>query len=66
MLSSSLSMPSDKPRITIRVTEKELSELQTAADEEYRSVPSLVLKLVKEFLDKRRGKQNKKNDLNES
>ncbi|MBW4570954.1 MAG: hypothetical protein KME31_23905 [Tolypothrix carrinoi HA7290-LM1] len=59
-------MPSDKPRITIRVTEKELSELQTAADEEYRSVPSLVLKLVKEFLDKRRGKQNKKNDLNES
>lgn len=50
----SLTMPSDKPRITIRVSEEELEELQQAADEEYRTVPSLVLVLVKKFLDERR------------
>ncbi len=50
----SLTMPSDKPRITIRVSEEELEELQQAADKEYRTVPSLVLVLVKRFLDERR------------
>ena len=49
----SLAMPSDKPRITIRVSEEELEELQQAADEQYRTVPSLVLALVKQFLDER-------------
>ncbi len=49
-----LTMPSEKPRITIRVSEEELSELQQAADEEYRTVPALVLVLVKKFLDDRR------------
>lgn len=47
-------MPSNKPRITIRVSEEELEELQQAADEEYRTVPALVLTLVKKFLDERR------------
>ena len=47
-------MPSNKPRITIRVSEKELEQLQQAADEEYRTVPALVLTLVKKFLDERR------------
>jgi hypothetical protein len=64
-----LLMPSDKPRITIRVSEKELEELQLAADEQYRTVPALVLVLVKKFLDERgkthtpsptkKGKENK-------
>ena len=49
----SLTMPSDKPRITIRVSEEELEQLQQAADEQYRTVPSLVLALVKHFLDDR-------------
>ena len=49
-----LTMPSDKPRITIRVSEEELEELQKAADEQYRTVPALVLVLVKKFLDERR------------
>ncbi len=51
---NALTMPSEKPRITIRVSEEELNELQQAADEEYRTVPALVLVLVKKFLDDRR------------
>jgi hypothetical protein len=47
-------LPSQKPRITIRVSEEELEELQLAADEQYRTVPALVLVLVKKFLDERR------------
>ncbi|MEA5516570.1 hypothetical protein [Nodularia sp. UHCC 0506] len=47
-------MPSTKPRITIRVSQEEMKELQSAADEEYRTVPALVLTLVKKFLDDRR------------
>lgn len=53
-----LLMPSDKPRITIRVSEEELEELQQAADEQYRTVPALVLVLVKKFLDERHKAQN--------
>ncbi|MBN3925632.1 hypothetical protein [Nostoc sp. NMS4] len=53
-----LLMPSDKPRITIRVSEEELDELQQAADEQYRTVPALVLVLVKKFLDERRKTEN--------
>lgn len=53
-----LLMPSDKPRITIRVSEEELEELKKAADEQYRSVPALVLVLVKQFLDERRKTEN--------
>ncbi len=49
-----ITMPSEKPRITIRVSEDELAELQQAADEEYRTAPALVLVLVKRFLDERR------------
>ena len=49
-------MTSNKPRITIRVSEEELQQLQKVADEEYRTVPSLVLTLVKKFLDERHKK----------
>ncbi len=54
LVDDTFNMPSNKPRITIRVSQEELDELQKAADEEYRTVPSLVLTLVKKFLDERR------------
>lgn len=49
-----IDVPSDKPRITIRVSEEELKELEEAAKEQYRTVPALVLVLVKKFLDEQR------------
>jgi hypothetical protein len=49
-------MASTKPRITIRVSELEIEELQQIANKEYRTVPSLVLTIVKKFLDENRQK----------
>jgi hypothetical protein len=47
-------MTSTKPRITIRLSELEVNELQQIANKEYRTVPSLVLTIVKKFLDENR------------
>jgi hypothetical protein len=43
-------MPSKKPVITIRVEPDEYEVLKQWADKEFRSVPSLVLAIVKKTL----------------
>jgi hypothetical protein len=43
-------MPSKKPVITIRVESDEYELLKQQADHEFRSVPSLVLAIVKKTL----------------
>jgi hypothetical protein len=43
-------MPSKKPVITIRVESDEYELLKKQADSEFRSVPSLVLAIVKKTL----------------
>ena len=46
-------MPSKKPVITIRVNLDEYETLKEWADSEFRSVPSLVLAIVKKTLIER-------------
>jgi hypothetical protein len=50
-------MPSKKPVITIRVDTEEYDNLKEWADSEFRSVPSLVLAIVKRSLLERKGEK---------
>jgi hypothetical protein len=51
-------MPSKKPVITIRVDPDEYETLKQWADSEFRSVPSLVLAIVKKTLVDRKGEKH--------
>lgn len=53
-------MPSKKPVITIRVDQAEYETLKQWADREFRSVPSLVLAIVKRVLIERREEKQEK------
>jgi hypothetical protein len=54
MYASQQAMPSKKPVITIRVNPEEYEVLQEWADSEFRSVPSLVLAVVRKTLLERK------------
>jgi hypothetical protein len=51
-------MPSKKPVITIRVDQDEYEALKQWADREFRSVPSLVLAIVKRTLVDQKREEN--------
>jgi hypothetical protein len=52
-------MPSKKPTITIRVDSAEYQALQEWADSEFRTVPGLVLALVRKGLLEHTGQKHK-------
>jgi hypothetical protein len=55
-------MPSKKPVITIRVEQDEYELLKQQADREFRSVPSLVLAIVKKTLQEWKSPNQDKKD----
>lgn len=61
-----LKVPSKKPSITIRVNEEEYQILKEWADNEYRTVPSLVLALTKKAIDEQSKPKSQKESRNDS
>lgn len=59
-------MSSKKPSITIRVNEEEYQILKEWADNEYRTVPSLVLALTKKAIDEQSKPKSQKESRNDS
>ncbi len=56
-------MPSDKPRITLRIQHEDMDHLEKWAKEEFLTVPQLarviVRRAIADYLEKKQSKQNK-------
>ncbi|PLZ87476.1 ribbon-helix-helix domain-containing protein [Fischerella muscicola] len=56
-------MPTKKPRTTVTFDQEDYEELEQWAESEFRSVPQLILVIVKKALIERRAsKQKEKNE----